>query len=109
MGALKKLALKTLAEQIREAVRKVSAPGAAQTLSFLAASQSKQASRLPETTNVRVSASDEAFPTIADLVEDLEARRDVAETKGKAMILAMELNLLQELNAAMENELSSQI
>jgi len=110
LQALKKLALKTLAEQIREAVRKVSAPGAAaQTLSFLAATQSKQASRLPETTNVRVSASDEAFPTIADLVEDMEARRDVAETKGKAMILAMEQNVLQELNAVMKHELSAQI
>merc|ERR1712187_958192 len=104
MQALKKMALSIFQDRMQA----VTHERKRQPSNFLRLSDTQQFhSGLPEMTNVRVGASREAFPTIADLVEDMEQRRDAAESQGKSMIIETELKLLQqELNAMMGKELT---
>merc|ERR1712113_990188 len=50
---------------------------------------------LPPMANVRVASSSEAFPTIADMVMDMEARRGEAEQTEKQYIIDLELKLVK--------------
>jgi len=104
MSALKKIALNTLEAQLRAFAATSATP-----ISFLSSMRHKQQSQLPDMTNVRVGASSDVFPTIGDLVEGMEGRRDVAESQGRALIIETEMNMLQELNSVMKEELSAQI
>lgn len=56
-------------------------------------------------TNVRVAASDEPFPTIESMVEDLERKRDVGEGFLRTRMLELELQLLQAENAIISERL----
>jgi len=55
-------------------------------------------SELPPRANVRVTASEVAFPRIGDLVQAMELRRDRTEDAERARILELELSLLRALN-----------
>lgn len=57
-------------------------------------------------TNVRVMASDEPFPTVASMVEDLERKRDAAEGLQRMRLLELELQLVQAQNAILSARLS---
>lgn len=48
--------------------------------------------------NVRVVASDEPYPTVSQLTQDMEMRRDAAEAVGRRRILELELKLLEVEN-----------
>lgn len=50
---------------------------------------------LPPMANVRIASSSEAFPTIADMVMDMEARRGEAEQTEKQYIIDLELKLVK--------------
>lgn len=76
-------------------------------VSFLAVRQPVAASGPQLTTNVRVMASGEPFPTIASMVEDLERRRDAGESVVRAKILEWELQLLQAENKIVSDRLES--
>ena len=52
----------------------------------------------PPELDVRFSSSSEPFPTIAGLVEAMEARRDASEDQVKRRILAAELRYLRTAN-----------
>jgi len=69
---------------------------------FLSASQPVLPSGPQLTTNVRVSASEEPFYTVAALVEDMERQRDASESQIRKKLFELELRLLQA-----ENELVS--
>lgn len=84
-----------------------SAAFAKKAASFLRARQPVAASGAQLTTNVRVMASDEPFPTIAGMVEDLERRRDAGESVVRAKILELELQLLQAENKIISDRLES--
>lgn len=58
--------------------------------------------RLPAQANIRIMAADVGFPRIADLVEDMERRRDRAEDSERSHILQLELLLLKEVDEAIE-------
>ncbi len=64
--------------------------------------------QLPAQTNVRVKA-DAAFPTIASLVQDMESRRDTAESLAAARILELELKLLQSENDMIKASLQAAV
>lgn len=54
---------------------------------------------LPPQANVRLSAADVAFPRIADMIQEMEMRRDSAENEERKLILETELRLLKAENA----------
>lgn len=57
------------------------------------------------TTNVRIMASDEPFPTVGAMVEDMERRRDMGEAAIRTRVLEMELKLLKTANAIIQDRL----
>merc|ERR1712048_399511 len=59
----------------------------------------RSSERLPKQTNVHVTPSDVSYPTIASIVQDMEARRDLSESLVKSKILDMELKLLKAENS----------
>jgi len=72
--------------------------GSAKLVSFLQLSRSTHVGRntgLPQQANLRISSSDDAFPKISQLVQDMELRRDNAEREERVSILDMELTLLK--------------
>jgi len=73
---------------------------------FLALGQPVLSSGPQLTTNVRIMASDEPFPTVASMVEDLERRRDAAEGLQRTRLLELELQLVQAENAILSARLS---
>lgn len=76
-------------------------------LAFLQVAQGRDQGRgLPPQANIRVSASDVAFPRIAELVEEMERRRDRAEDALRAHIVELELHLLREENEAIQAAIS---
>jgi len=60
---------------------------------------------LPDIANVRLAASENAFPRIRDLIEEMESRRDSSESSERAQILAMELSLLKAENEMAREEI----
>jgi len=72
---------------------------------FLHVSQPLLPSGLQQRTSVRVSASDEPFPSIVSLVQDMELHRDAKEKTERTRILEMELKLLNAENNAMRKSL----
>merc|ERR1711930_25349 len=68
-------------------------------VAFLEHKQPFIGSGLPLKANVRISSSTEAFPTIAEMVQDMEMRRNKAESQEISVVLEMELKLLQVENA----------
>jgi len=74
---------------------------------FLGFGQPVLSSGTQLTTNVRVMASDEPFPTVASMVEDLERKRDAGEGLQRARLLELELQLVQAENAILSNRLSA--
>jgi len=64
---------------------------------------------LPSKAVVRVAPSDEAFPKVSDLVQDMENRRDSAESLVRTRILEVELKLLQAENEIIQDALNSAI
>lgn len=72
---------------------------------LLSAAQPVLPSGLQLTTNVRVSASEEPFQTVASLVEDLERRRDASEDLIRKRLLELELKLLQAENSLIADHL----
>lgn len=76
---------------------------------FLNAAQPVVSSGPPLTTNVRVAASSEPFPTVASMVEDLERRRDSAESQVRRRILELKVQLLQAENAIVNDRLGGWI
>lgn len=74
---------------------------------FFSAHQPVSASGPHFTTNVRVSASDEPFPTITAMVEKLESDRDLSEDAVKTKLLERELKLLQTENNLIAEKLGS--
>jgi len=75
--------------------------------SFLSARQPNLQSGFPAATNVRVMASDEPFPTISSMVEDLERKRDASESLIRTRIFEWELNLLRAENKLITARLQS--
>lgn len=75
---------------------------------FLAVSQQETSKALPVQANVRVE-SGAAFPTIASMVQGMEARRDNAESQEASKVLELELKLLQEENDMIKNALGAAI
>jgi len=61
------------------------------------------------TTNVRVAASSEPFPTVASMVEDLDRKRDAAESQVRRRILELKAQLLQAENAIVKDRLGGWI
>lgn len=84
-----------------------SSPSLARSASLLSGRQPALASGLQLTTNVRIGASDEPFPTIASMVEDLERSRDASESLARTRILEMDLNLLKAANQLVSDRLQS--
>merc|ERR1712183_63069 len=72
--------------------------------SFLAVSSKA----LPAQADLRVE-SGAAFPTIASMVQGMEARRDSAESQAASKVLELELKLLQEENDMIKSSLSAAI
>jgi len=72
---------------------------------FLALGQPVVSSGLQLTTNVRVMASDEPFPTVASMVEDVERKRDAGEGLQRTRLLELELQLLQAENEILSDRL----
>jgi len=71
---------------------------ASRPLSFLGSSQRvavSGSSGLPEQANIRISAGSEAYPRLSELIQDMEMRRDRAETQERSTILDMEMRLLK--------------
>merc|ERR1711924_576292 len=62
---------------------------------------------LQMTTNVRVMSSQEPFPTVELLVEDLERRRDASEALLSARILELELKLLRSHNSLLSTAIDA--
>lgn len=75
--------------------------------SFLSARQPSLPSGFPAATNVRVMASDEPFPTISSMVEELERNRDASESLIRTRIFEWELKLLQAENKLITARLQS--
>merc|ERR1719263_762710 len=63
----------------------------------------------PKQLNVRVGASDVPYPTIASLVQDMEARRDTAENLLRQRILELELKLLKAENILIKDALNAAV
>jgi len=74
-------------------------------MKFLALRQPVLSSGPQLTTNVRVAASDEPFPTIASMVEDLGRKRDASEGLTRARLQELQLQLLQAENAILSDRL----
>merc|ERR1711920_775830 len=87
MKALTSIVLAELGQSLRQA-------GRLRSLAFLA----KRSPGLAKQANVRIQASREGFPRIADEIQDMQMRRDRAETKERQLILELELNLLKAEN-----------
>jgi hypothetical protein len=64
---------------------------------------------LPKQLNVRVGASDVPYPTIASLVQDMEARRDTAESLLRQRVLELELKLLKAENVMIKDALDGAV
>lgn len=79
----------------------------AKSVGFLAASQPVLPSGPQLTTNVRIMASDEPFPTMAAMVEQLERQRDAGEGLVRTRLLELELKLLQRENILVTDRLRS--
>lgn len=109
MQGLTAIVLNELGAQMQThamALQSLSSRAVAKGTGFLAVSQASKA--LPEQANVRVEAG-APFPTIAGMVQDMETRRDNAESQEASKVLEMELKLLQEENAMIKSALSSAI
>merc|ERR1712039_450425 len=68
-----------------------------------------RAAGLPPQANLRVASAGDAFPTVAQLVQDMEHHRDDAEAKGRATILASQLKFLQAVNGIIKKGLASMV
>jgi len=79
----------------------------AKAIEFLRAEQLVLASGPALSTNVRVTASDEPFRTVASMVEGLERRRDASEDAIRNMLLEMELKLLEAENALVSSKVGA--
>merc|ERR1712183_56570 len=75
-----------------EAKMRMSTPGVS-VASFLEASV-----QVPKQANVQVVASDESYPSVASMVQDMQTRRDISETLVKAKILTLQMSLLKAEN-----------
>merc|ERR1712032_494689 len=75
------------------------------TSGFLHVSEPLLPSGLQQRTSVRVAATDEPFPSIVSLVQDMELGRDAKETNERKRILEMELKLLTAENNIMHKML----
>ena len=64
---------------------------------------------LPKQLNVRVGASDVPYPTIASLVQDMQTRRDTAESLLRQRILGLELKLLKAENVMIKDALNAAV
>mmetsp|Transcript_56765 Transcript_56765/g.164383 ORF Transcript_56765/g.164383 Transcript_56765/m.164383 type:complete len:256 (-) Transcript_56765:39-806(-) len=80
MKALTSIVLKQLRASLTDAHRDVAGP------SFI------------QNANVRLRASDDAFPRVSDMIQDMQLRRDRAESEDRKQILMLELGLLQAEN-----------
>lgn len=76
---------------------------------FLAAVQPVLPSGPQLTTNVRVAASVEPFPTVAAMVEDSERKRDAGEGLARARLLELQLQLLRAENEILSGRLTGWI
>merc|ERR1719326_2091636 len=76
-----------------------------ESIAFLSARQPVLPSGPQLTTNVRVMASEEPFPTIAAMVEDLERNRDSSEATIRTRMLELELKLLQAENSLVQERI----
>merc|ERR1712224_1028103 len=74
---------------------------------FLSARQENSLAGFPAATNIRVMASDEPFPTIASMVEDLEHKRDASESLIRKRIFEWELKMLRAENQLITARLQS--
>merc|ERR1712032_908799 len=59
---------------------------------------SSRSEDLPKQANVRVVASDIAYPTISSMVQDMETRRDLSEDLERGIVLQKQLSLLKAEN-----------
>lgn len=111
MDALTRLVVNELEASINEEVAAALGRGEAQGTSGLSLSNFAEFSqnRLPAQANVRVVAADVPYPTVASLVQDMEARRDVSEQLEAALIFDLELNLVKEEVAVARDTLTSAI
>jgi len=93
-----------LQAQIDKQVRALpwSSPDAsrAHSASFLQVSESEQA-------NIRVVASDLQYPTVGEMVSDMEKRRDVAENLARQKVAIEKLMFLQAANAMTKDRLEA--
>jgi len=64
---------------------------------------------LPAQANVRVASAHDAFPTVAELTQEMENRRDIVEVKDRGEILALELKFLQEVNDMIKKAVASAV
>lgn len=76
---------------------------------LLAANQPVLASGPQLTTNVRIMASDEPFPAVAGMVENLERQRDAGEGLVRTRLMELELKLLQAENKLVSDRLATWI
>jgi len=100
LKALTNILLRDMAEGLRHRSQSPTVPKA----SFL-----EMRSRLPDQVNVRVSSSTHGFPRVLDLVQAMEKRRDVAESRGRQRVLELELKLLQAERAMVAEALDQRI
>merc|ERR1712048_236949 len=78
-------------------------------VAFLEHKQPLIGTGLPVKANVRIASSTEAFPTIAEMVQDMEMRRNKAENQETSVVLEMQLQLLQAENVMIKEVLNSAI
>merc|ERR1719453_1963143 len=106
-SALLDFVLNELESQLQEQVGAFLGTGGAQKLLRTSAFRETRQKQLPAQTNVRVVPTDESYPTIASLVQAMEARRDAAENLARKRILEKEIDFLMACNRAIEESLTS--
>jgi len=92
-----------LAELERSLARK-SSQISARRVAFL---QSKSAARMSPSANVRIRAARFGFPRIADLIQEMQQKRDRVESQERKLILQLQLGLLQAENEMIVTALKS--
>merc|ERR1739841_202314 len=68
---------------------------------------SDRSAGLPERAQIRVEASENKWPMISEMIEDMERKRSSANDGVRARILSLELRLLKEENAMLGDAVRS--
>lgn len=104
MSALTQIAARELRVRIVELLGKRQGGAVAFTSTAEKTRQAPQG--LPDVAKVRIEASGDGWPTVSDLIQQMERRRDAAESVVRDRILEVELRLLKAENEFIEDALA---